>query len=150
MNIKIIIGILAIGGLFTLVTIFGNKGDTESVLIEQDETRVEEDTVATALPAEMPTDVPMYPDSVVKSVQNIEHEGVRNITLSLTTSDSIADVNTWYRGALNENGWAVTSDRNVGGYILIKGEKENVATFMQAANNSDIGFVVITQRIQIR
>jgi hypothetical protein len=148
MNTKMIIGVLAIGGLFVLiVSLSGNKNE-EGEMTMNENAVVEESVVS--LPADMPTNVPMYPGAIVTNVQEVEQDGVRNITLSLTTEDSVADVNTWYRGALNENNWSVTSDQNVGGYVLLKGENENTATFMQAANRSDLGVVVITQRVQVR
>lgn len=148
MQTNIIIGVLAVGGLFLLVTLFALPGtNAPDVAVTQEEGTAQE--TASVLPADMPTDVPMYPGAVLVRSQESEHEGVRNITLTLSTPDSVPDVNMWYRGALSENGWAVTSDKNVGGYILLKGEKENVATFTQSANGEN-NTVTITQRIQIK
>lgn len=151
MSTKAIIGVVAIGGVFLLVVFFGfGKDGAEVVSVAENNTEVST-TSEVLLPLDMPTSVPMYPGSVVRSVQDTTgDDGVRNITLSLGTNDSVSDVNTWYRGALKINGWAVVSDRNVGGYSLLKGENENIATFTQAANNSSVGMVVITQRIQIK
>lgn len=146
MNTKLIIAVVAIGGIFLLVA-FMNGGKNDEVVATETGNK-EVAVAAVAIPADMPTNVPMYPGAVVKAVQDVSQEGVRNITLSLSTPDSVADVNTWYRGALKSDGWAVTSDKNVGGYVLLKGEQENVAVFMQAANG-DSG-VTITQRIQIK
>lgn len=141
---------LVIGGLFILVTIFGGSGD--EVLTEETETtQVETGEVASAtLPTDIPTNIPIYPGSVLQSSQRNDTDSEKNITLSLATGDSVADVNTWYRGALRENGWAVTGDQNVGGYVLLKGENENLTVFMQAANNSDLGKVIITERIRMK
>lgn len=146
MNTKLIIAVVAIGGIFLLVAFMSGGKNDEVVATETGNKEVA--VAAVTIPADMPTNVPMYPGAVVKAVQDVNQEGVRNITLSLSTLDSVADVNTWYRGALKSDGWAVTSDKNVGGYVLLKGEQKNVAVFMQAANG-DSG-VTITERIQIK
>ncbi len=148
MQTKLIIGVVAIGGVFLLVALM-NGGKDAPVTQGMAETKTENTTMtAVTVPADMPTDVPMYPGAVLTAVQDVSQSDARNITLSLLTPDSVADVNTWYRGALKTNGWAVTSDKNVGGYVLLKGERENVAVFMQAANGEN--GVVITERIQIK
>ncbi len=150
MNIKLglIVGVLVVGGAFSLV-IFSDRGeDQQAVTVQEGEQK--EESKELSIPLDLPANVPMYPGSALQSSQDTLQDGVRNIVLSLGTKDSVADVNTWYRGALGDNGWVVTSDKNVGGYVLLKGENENIVVFMQAANRSDLGMVVITQRIQIK
>lgn len=148
MKTNILIGILAIGAL-GLVTLFSFGGNEEEVI--QTENKASSEVASeVSLPDDVPDNIPLYPGAVLKSAQEVPQESARNINLSLETSDSVSDVNAWYRGALSENEWAVTSDKNVGGYTLLKGERENVAVFMQAAMRSDLGVVVITQRIQIK
>ena len=149
MNTNTLIAILAVGavGFITLVSLTGNEEEvaqTENTTISK---TVSEEA---SLPENVPANIPQYPGAVMKNVQEVAQESARNISFSLETTDSVEDVNTWYRGALSENGWAVTSDKNVGGYTLLKGERENTAVFMQAATRSDLGIVVITQRIQIK
>lgn len=148
MKIKIILTVLIIGGLTTIVAIsdFGKNKETPS---EISEVVQNQDSTELSLPSDFPADIPMYPGSILKNSQESNSETERNITLSLVTEDSVSDVNTWYRGALNQNGWAITSDNNVGGYVLLKGENQNLTIFMQAANNED-GLVTITQRVRIR
>jgi len=141
-------GALAVGGLGLIVVIsFINHEEDYS---DNKNLTVEELMNDISLPDGLPANVPMYPRAVLKNVQDVSDDDVRNVTLTLETSDSVDDVNSWYRGAMSRVPWAITSDRNVGGYILLRGENENVAVFTQAAKRSDIGVVVITQRIQIR
>lgn len=148
MNANILMAVLAAGAIGVTVTLF-SLSDEEGVT-QNENIRNEEIAREATLPSDLPENIPFYPGATLKSVQDIPHETARNITLTLETTDSVADVNTWYRGALSQNAWAVTSDKNVGGYILLKGENENVAVFTQAANRSDINAVIITQRIQIK
>ena len=151
MNTKLIsaVVVLAVGGVFLLVSLNNKDENTSSGTQIMTETTETAESQIVTLPATMPANVPMYPGSVLKSSSETDQNGVKNITLSLMTTDSISDINTWYRGALKKDGWSVTDDRNVGGYVLLKGENANVATFMQAANAGD-GTVTITQRIQIK
>lgn len=144
MNTKLIIGVVAIGGIFLLVAVMSGAKD-DSIVVEETENAT---VAAVTIPADMPTNVPMYPGSIVTAVQDVNQNGERNITLTLSTPDSVADVNTWYRGALSAEGWAVTDDKNVGGYVLLKGEQENLTVFTQAANGE--GGTVITERIRIK
>lgn len=146
MNTKILIGVVVLGGLFAFVAFNASNKSEQTAEINTDE-----QTEEVAIPKDIPSHVPMYPDSILESSNAVEQETEGNTTLSLVTTDSVADVNTWYRGALNAEGWAVTSDRTVGGYVLLEGENENIKVFMQAANTGDgTGTVTITQRIRIR
>ena len=147
MNSNLLIGAVAVG-VVGLIVVYLISGSDESVVDNQ---QVAENVASeVSLPTDLPANIPMYPGAELMRVQDTPSEGERNITLTLETSDSVADVNTWYRGALSQNSWAVTSDKNVGGYILLKGENENVSIFTQAARGSDESGAVITQRIQIK
>lgn len=148
MNSNLLIGAVAIG-LVGLVLVF-SFSDSEELAEEAIVTAVEADDGLVALPADVPSNIPLYPGAKLSKVDENNEETARNITLTLETPDSVEDVNTWYRGALSQNPWAVTSDRNVGGYILLKGEHDNVAVFTQVAPRSDLGVSVITQRVQIK
>lgn len=149
MNTNTLIAILAVGAVGSGAAFFLFGGDDEEVT--QNEPAAESDMVTeVSLPADFPGNIPMYPGAVLTNVQESTDDTARNITMTLETPDSVADVNTWYRGALSESGWAVTSDKNVGGYILLKGENENVAVFTQVAGRSDLGVSVITERVQIK
>lgn len=144
MKTKIIWTVLAIGGLFLIVSIINNVGSETSEIKDGGQ----QESVL-SIPGNLPAHIPMYPESVLRGVQENDNETERNTTLSLGTGDTVPDVISWYRGALSQNGWAVTGDRNVSGYILLEGENENIKVFIQAANHED-GLVVITQRIRIR
>ncbi len=148
MNLNLLIGVLVAGVVGTVVLFTFNNNQNAAVF---DENVTESETVnEVTLPSDLSANIPIYPDAVLKNVQDVSDETARNITLTLETPDPVSDVNEWYRGALSQNAWAVTSDRNVGGYILLKGENENVAVFTQAAWREELGVSVITQRVQIK
>lgn len=155
MNTKTIIGIVAVGGVVALGAVWSMAGN-DGEIVTDNETNTEvtttanTKTVAVTVPSDMPANTPIYPESIVRSVQRSEANAVKNIILTLTTPDSVSDVNTWYRGALKTGGWAVTSDKTVGGYVLLKGENGNLAVFTQAAPEGDSGLTVITHRVQIK
>lgn len=148
MKTFVIVAIAALGGALLVMMYVGNEPTVE---IEVDETMVTTETVTEVpiLPSDLPTNVPMYPGSVLARVTDSTTEGERNVSLTLNTGDSVPDVITWYRGALSADGWAVTDDRNVGGYTLLKGQNENVTVFMQSASGEE-GQTVITQRVRTR
>lgn len=135
-----------VGGVFALVLLANLNNTREEGVVAETMT---ENVAETSIPEGVPN-VPMYPDSVLEGAQNNDSDTERNITLSLSTPDSVSDVIKWYRGALSSDGWAVVGDKNVGGYVLLEGEKEEVKTFVQAANRSDLGQTIITQRIRVR
>jgi hypothetical protein len=148
MNTKLIIGVVAIGaGIFILATFIKPGSETEGGTPEGGTVT---EVTAVTMPNGLPNNVPMYPDAELSAVQDLDQEGERNVTLTLIASATVADVNTWYRGALKENGWAVTDDKMVGGYVLLKGENGDITTFTQVANAEELGKAKITQRIRIR
>jgi hypothetical protein len=67
----------------------------------------------------------------------------------LETTDSVAEINEWYRQALSSNGWSIKSDRNIAGYQLIQGETERFYTSMQAATFEG-DKVRISQQAQVK
>lgn len=148
MNTQILIGAVAVGlaGLLFFFAVTGKEENSASV----ESVSTTEQVSEVSLPNDLPANIPMYPGAVLTQVQDQPSESTRNVTLTFETPDTVADVNAWYRGALSESPWAITSDKNVGGYILLKGENDNVAVFTQSAARSDLGVSVITQRIQIK
>lgn len=147
MKTFILVAVAALGGLLVVMMFVNNKPANE---VPTETSVVTDDVALTAEPTtEIPDNVPMYPGAVLDKTTEANTDTERNVTLTLVTPDSVPDVVKWYRGALSADGWAVTDDKNVGGYILLKGENENVTVFMQSASgeNND---TMITQRIRIR
>jgi len=140
-----IVAMLVVGGLCAFIFISKQSHPTTSTIIDPTATTDNNQTVPPAIPSH----VPLYPDAVLANSQENSSATEKNFTLSLTTTDTVTDINTWYRGALNQNGWAVTKEQNIGGYILFEGENENIKVFVQAANMTD-NTVTITERIRIR
>lgn len=147
MNTKLLVAALAVGvaGVFVVTMYWGSN--EVSLEEERELTNVVTDAV---VPEGLPENIPFYPGATTNNVQETTGETGRNSTFTLETSDSVDDVNAWYREALSQNGWTVTSDRAVGGYILLRGEYENVAIHTQVAHRADLEVSIITQRIQIK
>lgn len=142
-----LIGLVAIVGLAGVGTALLSK-DTSSKP-EGEVLEVKEDTTKT-LPSEVTDNFPLYPKAEISKFTNSAGEDGRIFyTVSLVSADEISTINTWYRQAFGQNGWSLEGDNNVGGYQIIKGQKDNLVSSMQAAKG-EAGKVVISQQIQIR
>lgn len=143
MSKTVVLGVLAFGGLLLIAVMLpGTPEETPEVVHEEVQTPT--------LPSDLPPAIPIYPGSTVRASSDTAQDGERHITVSLSAEATIAEVNTWYRGALKQNGWSIKSDRNIGGYTIIQGENDTLYTSMQAANGSATGEVVISQQIKVR
>lgn len=147
MKTYILVAVAALGGIFIVLMLVGNK--PEMVSVNQDVTTAVSDSVGIKIPTDLPNNVPMYPGAGLDAVTDTASPDERNISLTLVTDASVSDVITWYRGALSEEGWVIVDDKNVGGYILIKAENQNVTIFVQSALRED-ATTAITERIRIR
>jgi len=106
--------------------------------------------IISGISANIPENVPLYPNATINTIQESEQNNVKNISFSLSVHASLSEVNSWYREALKLNGWTLVSDKNVGGYILLKSTHKNLAVFMQAAHEASSGITTISQRVQIK
>lgn len=97
--------------------------------------------------ADFRSQFPMYPGAEVKSFIKSDTADAQTASLSLSTTDSISQVNEWYRGAMAQNGWSIQSDRNVGGYTILQAENGPLYTSMQAARGEG-NEIVISQQIK--
>ena len=73
------------------------------------------------LPDEFPRDAPVYPGAVANST------GLRNgrVHAVFSTSDSTADVLTWYKRELSTAGWEDTAEIDVGEHKVLQAFKDN-------------------------
>lgn len=145
MKKQVLIGIVALGGLMLVGAALSNNQNRD--VIPEENNPAAEETVS--LPAGFPA-VPIYPNSEIKNLRQIDGETAEDFSLSLSVEATIAEVNAWYRAELAQNGWGIKSDRNVAGYQIIQSEKDNLYTSMQAANGQDVGWVNISQSVKIR
>ena len=144
MNKKIMIGLAAFGGLLLIMALLPNTPKSNKIT-----TPVVKVNIA-VLPDNLPDSIPIYSGSEIIQVQDIEQEGVRYITVSLSANTTKSEANTWYRNAMSQNGWSIKSDRNIAGYQIIQAENENLYTSIQAASGNEPGQVIVSQQIQIR
>lgn len=148
MNKNILIGIVALGGLLLIGSLFFNNkegGERGAEVTKNTETeRVSLESLN--------LDIPIFPGSETVNINPknpTAEDGVLSVTLSLKAEATITEVNEWYRGALSTNGWSIKSDRNIGGYQIIQGEVNDKYTSMQAANSEEEGFVKISQQVRV-
>lgn len=146
MSKNILIGVAAFGAL-VLVTSLALNGD-ESANSETEAGAAQEATTEPSAES-LGLNVPIYPGTETLSVSDREDQGARFVTLSLQTEATIAEINDWYREALDSNGWSIKSDQNVGGYTIIQSDSGDNYTSMQARNAEEAGYAVITQQIRI-
>lgn len=145
MNKSVVFGVAAFGGLLIIAALVFNKPTTSET------NDISEEVSPSVLPTEVTTNFPIYPDSAMKNIHESENEaGTTFYSFSLRTKAAKAEVNQWYREALSQNGWSVTSDKNVAGYQIIQGEKGNLYTSMQATNGDAPETILISQQTQIR
>ena len=142
MNKYALVAVVAFGGLL-LYTTSNQPVDTTG-------REVADAVVTAAVPEEFSSVIPIHPHTTVNNVLESEKDGTRYVTFSVTVESTVKEVNEWYREALSSDGWAITGDTNVAGYQIIKGEKNNLFTSMQAALNADAGTVMVSQQAQIR
>ncbi len=144
MNKNVLIGIAAFGGLVLIALLLPNTPAEETQDI------VAEENNETSLPSKVTNTFPTYPNTTTsESNETVGDEGKIYYSISLQTEDSIEEINEWYRQALSTNGWSIKSDKNIAGYQIIQGEKDNLYTSMQAATGEDNKFI-ISQQAQIR
>lgn len=144
-NWKILAGILLLAGFGAWIFVSLNKDKT--VPNSNNSQNEQQDNNADL--TQIRVEVPIYTPSDLDLATENESSGSRDYTVSLLTDSSIDDVNSWYRKELSMNGWHITGDNNVGGYQIIKGEKDNYYTSIQAAGTGD-DRVRISQQIKIR
>jgi hypothetical protein len=143
MNKNILIAVAALGGLILIASLVPDNSDTnvEIVTTEDQDTTISEQ----AMPA-----VPQYPNATMISSKETSRDADKiYYAFVLETTDSVAEINEWYRQALSSNGWSIKSDRNIAGYQLIQGETERFYTSMQAATFEG-DKVRISQQAQVK
>ena len=144
MNKNVLLGITALGGLILIATLLPETPNDEAAVIDTQGAK------AVALPSAVTSSFPTYPNTdISQSRESTGDDGRISYSFSLTTQDTIGEINQWYRDALSQNGWSIKSDKNVAGYQIIQAEKDNLYTSMQAANSTN-GAVSISQQAQVR
>jgi len=143
MNKSVLIGIAAFGGLVLLVALLPSGEVVNEDLVTSE-------AEAVALPTDLPA-FPIYSPSVLTRVQDSAGESSRDVSVSLTTNNVEREqIHDWYRQRLSSDGWSIKSDRNVGGYQIIQGEKDNLYTSLQVASGANPDEQVISQQLKVR
>ena len=142
MSKNVLLGIAAFGGLVLIGVLLNDTPSDTTVSVESVE------SVAVSIPDGL-SGFPIYPTEHINSVRDTAGEEARDISLSLNADASMSEIHEWYRAELSQNGWNIKSDKNVGGYQIIQGEKDNLYTSLQTANGES-GTVVISQHLKVR
>jgi hypothetical protein len=143
MKKSVLLGMAAFGGLILVSMVLSNDdGPTTGT---PDET-----PAAPTIPADFAGQFPLYPDSTVVNVRENEGETSFDASVGLETTATRDEIHTWYREALSQNGWGIKSDKNVAGYQIIQGEKDNLYTSLQVAGGDDPDTQRISQQLKIR
>ncbi len=142
MNKSIVLAIAGFGGL-VLIGIMLSKTPSQEMPEQVEE------VVEVSIPSDMP-EFPLYPGAVLNNVRESSSDSSRDVSVSLSAEAEMNVIHEWYRIALSSNGWNIKSDKNVAGYQIIQGEKENLYTSLQTANGSAPGFVTISQHLKVR
>jgi len=144
MNKNILIGVVAFGGLALVASLVLNDKNPE----EPNKPQVVVPATL-SIPGDLPA-FPMYPNATVAKVTDTDGDSARDVSVSLSTTDTKNDIYNWYREALNSNGWSIKSDKNVAGYQIIQGENNNLYTSLQVANGTKEKELIISQQMKVR
>jgi hypothetical protein len=66
-----------------------------------------------ALAEGFPKEFPVYDDADVESSAVVKADGQAHYSAALVTSDSVADVYSWYKTELPSNGWTIENDAQI-------------------------------------
>ena len=97
------------------------------------------------LPADFPTDVPLYPDAKVQGSVASAQQQASGHYAGLETTDSIDKVVSWYKSEVPAEGWKVSVSYEVDGGLMIGGSKDTrdlVVTISKDGDKVAIGLVV--------
>ena len=79
----------------------------------------------TEIPKDWPADVPTYPGATVEYAATIAlPEGKQGLTLTVSTSDTIADAVKFYTDTLTTQGWKIQSSMQSGDNTIIAAQKD--------------------------
>jgi hypothetical protein len=95
----------------------------------------------TALPADLPGDVPVYPGAqVLASIS----AGGRGTMLTLRADAAAGDVHSFYRSKLVEKGWTIEGEMNLGGQQTLMAEKADRKATVQIGSSDDGTQIVVS------
>jgi len=142
MNKNILIGVAAFGGLLLIAVLLPKTSNNNGVLDPSLAETIQSDEAISLFPT--------YPDTTVSNYRKSNSDDSRIFySFTLTSEDSVKEINEWYRNALASDGWSIKSDKNVAGYQIIQGDKGNLHTSMQASVGES-GTITISQQGQVR
>ncbi len=142
MKKNVLLGIVAFGGIILVTAYLANNPTKDNSTNTTNEEVVAEEI-------NIPAGFPTYPNATVSNFRESSSEDSDDASFRLVATASMNQVHTWYREALNQNGWKITSDKNVAGYQIIQAENGNLYTSLQTANGEE-GQIIISQQTIIR
>lgn len=105
------------------------------------------DAESVALPADFPADVPIYENATIDSATPSDVQGGKMYLIGMTSADDAGDVHAWYKKALEDGGWTITNNMevgdSVGGINAEKGAlKVNLSVGYGAEKKAQISLIV--------
>lgn len=100
------------------------------------------------LPADFPTDVPVYPGAKVQgSVASAGQDNTGHYA-GLETTDALDDVIAWYKKEVKSAGWTIVTDATVNGSLILSATKDSRGLSVTVTKEGDkvvVGLVVANQ-----
>ncbi len=111
----------------------GSKTDGTSITVTgKHGEKVTTDVGLAKVPEDYPKDIPVYSDATVNMAQNISEKNARN--LMLETGDSAEKIASFYKTALDMNGWKTEGTVAAGAMHLITAAKAKRRLTIQITN----------------
>ena len=153
---RLLIGVFVIALALALA---GCGSDDVDVKVDEDSVTVTtEDGTATieggegALTEGFPKEFPIYDDTDVESSAVVKADGQAHYSAALVTSDSVADVYTWYKTQLPSNGWTIENDAQIstadGATSMLSAKRDGMQAnmgIMQKDAGTEIAVTLIVQ-----
>jgi len=156
----VIVALLIVGGLNRLVSKSATERAIESATNGQVEVdsngdnvtvKTDQGTWSTSdkLPADFPTDVPLYPGAELQgSLASAPSDGSGGHYVGLESTDAIATVVAWYKKEIVAKGWKIITDANISGSTILSAEKDTrmlSVTISEESGKVSMSIVLVNQ-----
>lgn len=109
--------------------------DGESVTLETEDGSVTMSGTEDTMPADFPSDFPVYKGADVDSTSTIAGDESTDFYVNLYVGDSVKDVYDWYKSELADAGWTIDSDL----FMAESGDDSAILTVSKGGTQANIG-----------
>lgn len=134
------------GGIYDIDT---NSDGTTMTIEGEDGTRVEMAGDGSAsLPKDWPSELPVPDDVTIEYASTVTGaDGTRSLSVTYSTTDSLASVAQEYTSALESNGWVIDSNSATAAWTMISAKKGEDAVVIYVTDNA--GTISVTANLQL-